>query len=523
MFQPRHRFICIIPFETLRAVRRKKYMDNTFKEKFTRFLASRKFLYLILGFFVFEAGWLALSSVYPMAFDEDYHFGLIQLYSQHILPFFSEPTSAYKFGEITRDPSYMYHYLMGFPYRVIELFTKNMTDQVIALRFIDIAMFSGGIVIFRKVLLRLKISKALANTVLLFFILTPMSSLLAAQINYDNMLFLCVPITFLLALRFVDRLKSHKEFSLPLFIGWLSACLFTSLVMYTFLPIFLAMTLYLAYILYKQWWHKRRTLFKRIADSYKHLERPVKIGLILLLIISGGLFVERDGYNTIRYGTPTPECNQVLSVQDCTNFGSWERNYNIAKYKSTYVHPTTYQFTRNWIHTMFYNLFFAINGINSGFFAQPPLPLPEWSAGIIAVSGIGLLTLYRKKIFANDAAKFFGVIIFIYVTVLWLQNYSDYLHLGETVGVNGRYLIPVLLLVYALVGVAFRELLKKRELAKPLLTIVVILLFLNGGGIMTYMVRNDPSWYRSSIPVAKANQKAQMVLRPLIVGSNLSP
>ena len=54
------------------------------------FLRSNKFFYIIIGFFVVEALWFVFSAIYPMAFDEDFHFGLIQLYSHHLSPFLSE-------------------------------------------------------------------------------------------------------------------------------------------------------------------------------------------------------------------------------------------------------------------------------------------------------------------------------------------------------------------------------------------------------------------------------------------------
>src|SRR6185369_13463896 len=49
----------------------------------TTLLSSRRFGVGVLAFFVFEALWVTFSALYPMAFDEDFHFGLIKLYSHH--------------------------------------------------------------------------------------------------------------------------------------------------------------------------------------------------------------------------------------------------------------------------------------------------------------------------------------------------------------------------------------------------------------------------------------------------------
>src|SRR5262245_25799525 len=105
-------------------------------------LSSRRLTYVILGFFVFEALWVAFSAVYPMAFDEDFHLGIIKIYSHQWLPFLSDnAVNTGQFGALSRDPSYLYHWLMSFPFRLVQLFTDSQTAQVIVLRLINIALF----------------------------------------------------------------------------------------------------------------------------------------------------------------------------------------------------------------------------------------------------------------------------------------------------------------------------------------------------------------------------------------------
>src|ERR1019366_5807076 len=119
---------------------------------------------IVLAFFAFESIWIAVSAAYPQAFDENFHLGLIQIYSHHWLPFLSgQPPHAYIYGVVARDPSYLYQYLMSFPYRFIALFTHRQIIQVILLRFINIGLFGIGLVLFRRILLRVGISRALAN------------------------------------------------------------------------------------------------------------------------------------------------------------------------------------------------------------------------------------------------------------------------------------------------------------------------------------------------------------------------
>ena len=85
-----------------------------------------------MALFVLQAAWIALSGRYPMAFDENFHLGIIRLYAHHISPFWSgQPAGANAFGAVARDPSYLYQYLMSFPYRLVSIFTSSQTAHVL--------------------------------------------------------------------------------------------------------------------------------------------------------------------------------------------------------------------------------------------------------------------------------------------------------------------------------------------------------------------------------------------------------
>jgi hypothetical protein len=99
-----------------------------------------------------------------MAFDEDFHLGIIRLYAHHLLPFWSsQPVGGDAYGAVARDPSYLYHYLMSFPYWLISQFTHDTTIQVLILRFINIGLFASGLVLFRRLLTRTFASPALLH------------------------------------------------------------------------------------------------------------------------------------------------------------------------------------------------------------------------------------------------------------------------------------------------------------------------------------------------------------------------
>src|SRR5260221_1580992 len=80
----------------------------------TRVLDSERCFHIILGTFIVQALWFAFSDRYPMAFDESFHFGLIQLHAGQWLPFFTHtPAHSEVYGAVARDPSYLYHYLLS--------------------------------------------------------------------------------------------------------------------------------------------------------------------------------------------------------------------------------------------------------------------------------------------------------------------------------------------------------------------------------------------------------------------------
>src|SRR4051794_33439598 len=94
-------------------------------------LRSRAFFVAIMVLFVIEAVWIAFSATYPMVFDENTHFGIIQLYAHKWSPLFlHQPPHAEFAGALTRDPSYFYHYLMSFPYRLLTHTTSSVMAQV---------------------------------------------------------------------------------------------------------------------------------------------------------------------------------------------------------------------------------------------------------------------------------------------------------------------------------------------------------------------------------------------------------
>lgn len=210
-------------------------------------LGSNRFFYGIVAVLLLQAAWVALTGRYPMAYDEQNHMGIVRLYAEHVSPFWTEqPPGDAPYSAIARDPSYLYHFGLSFLYRLIGVFFQSEESKIVAFRLLSVAMFALGVWLYRKVLLRTKASKALVHVVFALFVLVPTVPFLAAQVNYDNLLFPLVAGLLLLTMQITDdiRNKSLDARRLALFVG---VGMLTGLVKFPALPLLLAMTIWIVW------------------------------------------------------------------------------------------------------------------------------------------------------------------------------------------------------------------------------------------------------------------------------------
>jgi hypothetical protein len=496
---------------------------KNFLNKVAHISGTRAFGIFVLIFYGVESVWIAFSAQYPQAFDENYHFGLIKVYSHYWLPFFAQqPPNANAFGAVAADTSYFYHYLMSFPYRFIVLFIHNQPGQVISLRLIDVVLMGVALVLFRKVLIRVGISRSLANISLLLFILIPIVPQLAAQVSYDD---LFIPMTAWACLKcfdVIDDLRAQKP-SAKRLLTFLIVCFFASIVKFAFLPIFVAMVLFLIYFIYKNYKDKLSELARLYWKDYLKLKRPTKYLLCGLLIISVGLVFQRDGLDLIKYHSVEPDCSKVLSVKQCSTYSPWDYNYinhnNVASGKYV-ANDSVLLYTNNWLYRMWYRLFFAVNGITqtTSFANYPPLPLPAIAAAVVGLFGVAALIKTRKRVFSgNPYIVVLLMISLIYCLTLFAQGYSTYKYTSILENMNGRYLLPILLPVAAVIGLAISKLLGGAKWSKAALSLVVVLMFLEGGGVISFIVRSDSNWYWDNSTVIKLNKTAHKIVKHVVV------
>ncbi|MCA9325298.1 DUF2142 domain-containing protein [Candidatus Saccharibacteria bacterium] len=483
-----------------------------YAELFLRVLASRKFFIVIVGLLVFQAVWLALSFNYPMLWDEYYHFGLAQFYAHHINPIIThQPESLDLYGNVARSPKYFYHYLMSFPLRGFSVFTSNEMAQVIFLRFINIAMFAGGLVAFRQAMLRITKSRAMVHLVLLLVVLFPMSALLAAEVNYDNLQFLLTGLVLYWTFRFTQA----KKFEVSWLLAIIGVGSLASIVKYTFLPIFAALLGYMFVHAWRRWGLKG--LFQQMWSSYKKLGRWTAILLTLLVVVGVGLATERFGVNFVSYHKIDPTCSRVISEERCLSFSPFKQELLLGNEPKTESWQNygplgfTYHY---WLHDIYIQYFTTGTQLAYEQFAVPsPFHIPLWTILFVMIVAIACFVRAGPRFWRRHEVELVLVMSVALALALWLVDFEKYHRTGYPLAIQGRYLLPIVPQLMLIGAMAVDQTINSRKI-KLILAAIAVVGLAWGGGLITHIVLSQPSWMWQNQLVLNVNHALQTVLSP---------
>lgn len=402
---------------------------------------SDKLFVAILILFAAQAIHVAVTSAYPLAFDEKYHFALVQHYSQHISPIIAhQPPELAVMGDATRLGSYLSHYLLSFILRIAQIFTTDTSTHVVVLRLINIGFVVTSLVLLRKFIVEVTGSKMPANGALALYAILPITSFLAAHINYDNLLFLCFASFLVVGYKLTRQITEKKEINSRLFLLYVSIIGAGTLVKFTFLPV--AAVGFLGIVGLIVW-----------SKAKLGISGPFKIGTVAALIVClgvTGLAVERYGGNIMGYGTPVPDCSQVQSLETCLQYDPWARNY---RYKQAAASDTSFEspslaryIVGMWLPSMTAGLGFIGNG---SVLAEPPrivlygLSILMLATAFFASCAIGM---FRR----NHIVMIFFLSALVYFVSLLMRNYGEYTQLHQLVAVQGRYALPFMIPLFAI-------------------------------------------------------------------------
>ncbi len=464
-------------------------------------LASEWFWRAMLGLFVVQATYLALFGQFSMAFDEHFHLAAIQEYAKVIFPWqVTQPPGPAELSAFTTDGSYLYHYLMSFPYRGMEFITGSQTAHIVVLRLIDVAIVVSGWFIFRRLLLELRLSKAATHYMLALCMLMPMAPFMASQLTYDALFFTFSALSVLLCIRFVRAMREEKKLSLSL-TAWTGAAVLATLqVKYAFFPAALGAGLYICG--YFGWLaYTKRIKLYRIRQSWRKSffkgAGALSIGVFLLCSV---LFVQRYGMNYLRYGSLMPQCPVVLGHDRCLGFAPYGRDAGIRE-KGWYRSISDSQkraYPYGWYKKMIRESYFAVGAKQLGYPVAQPIPVPYFAGKVLAAVGMfvlcfGLWRIVRGNVFAQLLMS----IVIAYGAFLFAKNYGAFLATAVPVSIHGRYVLPFLPLMGYLVYRGVLPIMRRQAGRTFVALFAGCMLFASlwGGGITAYVLRSDDSWY----------------------------
>lgn len=410
--------------------------------------------------------------------------GFIQAYTHYLTPFISSQNPSFDaVGEMTRDPSYLFYYLMSWPLRLISMFTSSYAIQLIFLRLISLAFVVVGLINYRKVFLAANIPRSVTHLTLAFFMLTPTIALFPGAVHYDNAIFMLFAFCLLLALRILKSAKPNaKQILLLSILGMLGA-----LIKFTFIALFVPILLYIAY---DQWKKHGRQWWSKFSHSFKSLKKPAQIGLIAAFAISLGLFIERPVQNILVYKQIQPDCQKIMPKDRCTKNYTAERNIDLLDKKPVGFKPINpFQFTLSlWSISMIST---EVNFIP----ATSPLPNLLYLYYTFALGGILLVFFYLRDFLKVPALRFLLVTCGAYTALLFLYLFTEYAKYSEPIALSSRYLFQVQPLFMVFVALAIAKLLANKQKTRLLTLLVVSLIFTQGGGISSMLVLSDKTHY----------------------------
>jgi hypothetical protein len=447
-----------------------------------------------------------------MLYDEVYHFSVTKIFSHQLTPFVTNQPTAYdQFGSLAHGNSAIYHYLLSFPYRIIALFTSSTSVQVVLLRIVNIAMATTGLWLFAIMLRNVGFKQKYINVSLLLFSLIPMTPLVTATINYDNMLFPLVALYLLVSIRII-RATEISWFDVLAIIALGS---FASLVKFSFLPVFAATVVFLGIFLWRKY---KAAFFSNFVKSVRSAKRWQVVTVTIVTIALMGMVTGVYGLSILRYKNPTPVCDQVLSVQRCESYDIYTRNANAIKTRDQRPAEELPQYTyKVWLDYMIQLTNWSGNTVNNRQVTKQGLPIMNLLLFFGSLIGLMIFIYSLKEMTQKDLSRTYILFTaFALVVSLYMYNAKGYYDLHAPYGDQPRYLMSVLPILIAFTVLATGLLLQKTAKMKLLVLITVLLLFVQGGGLITHILRSDDSWYWQNNAVIKINHAAKRVLQPIV-------
>lgn len=460
-----------------------------------RVLGSVWFFWAIVAAFIVSALSIALTARLEL-YDEYFHLGIIQVYSHQFSPFIAHQTlSTDAYGDLTKLGSFFYHWTLSFPYRWMVDAGMGSRSILIVLRIITVAIAAAALPWFRRMLLDVGVSSAVSNTAIGVYCALPITSFLAATVNYDNLMLLFAAVFLSLAVRcYVDTRQSIAFYAMLFAMG-----AFACITKYEFLPIYgcIAIVVVIRYVIVNRklrgaaWWPQLG------GGETGGITRTVVAGVILLF--GAVLFAARYFGNLIEFHSLQPDCQDVQTVQFCSAWAPWARNQSFLA-----AHPTPTPFSPSLLAWYFQQWKGGIIGTlptvgteaGSGKGAAFTLMMIQGGATIAVV--VFVLALWQ--ILKRPGFHILLIAAAFYAIVLFNANFSYYRTYGVPATIQSRYLLMFVPVLLGATGFGLARIVRAMYgRAAPLMLLLVFVILVvaatQGGYFTTFMLTAAPNWF----------------------------
>jgi hypothetical protein len=370
-------------------------------------------------------------------------------------------------------------------------------------------MTATGFYVFSRLFKKIGIHQKFINITLLLFASLPITSLVTATINYDNMLLVLTALYLLVGVRIIQSSKVlWHDYVALVGVGCLA-----SITKYTFLPIFFASAIYLVIIVYRRYGKK---FFSSLINSAKKAQRysVVLLGGATILFVC--LFSAAYLRNVIIYGNPHPSCMQTLGKERCLASPVIARSVKAKETKDQRSVAPLKSYTITWFQNM---TGFGATGnsttkdiLGSG---QPPQVLLNLLVfGTLA--GVCVLLYAWRSLRKNLSWYFLLTMAIVLISSVYLNNVRGYYSNHAIFANQPRYLLSILPILLIMSILAFNFVARKSPCLKLAALAIVMLMFTQGGGVVTHILRSNDTWYWQNSKVLKINHMAKKVIDPFV-------
>jgi hypothetical protein len=171
--------------------------------------------------------------------------------------------------------------------------------------------------------------------------------------------------------------------------------------------------------------------------------------LLVAVLVTGFLFVERIGGNLITYQQIEVSCDKIHAYSDCMQDDVFSRNeiqlraYAEQKARGDGVTYQPYQFTQMWTTFMYER---------SHFYYGHEQMRANYGAKVMAVAMAAtflvMAAVFRKKVAVSKGERLLFWVTATYAGTMYLFNLQTWLKFGQPYAFQGRYLFPVIPFLY---------------------------------------------------------------------------